>query len=134
MLRALIIPVLACAALLCGCEGRESLTVWETKVRFADSILRGSEVGLSWTITADSFDDAEGVLVGVRLDDNDGRYYFAERGHILVDPATDSVRLRLEDVTAAIAEEDGSDNLAAGVHSSEEIVTEPVKMPFDVTP
>ena len=70
----LIIPLLAIACGLSACDRRESLTVWETKVRYAETITSGVAVGTAWTITADSFDRTEGVLLAVRFDDGYGKY------------------------------------------------------------
>lgn len=120
--------------LLGGCDMREELSVWETKLRFAESIQRGAEVGTAWTMHADRFDEEQGVLLAIRLDDGYGRYYFAERAHIIVDPAQDTVSLRLENVIAAVAEADDQENSASGVYEADAIVTEPVRLPYNVTP
>lgn len=131
---AAVLLLLGASALpLVGCEGRETLSVWQTKVRYAESIVRGSEVGTAWTITADSFDENEGVLLAVRLDDGYGKYYFAERAQIVVDPVKDTVALRLEKVTAAVAADEKTAN-ASGVYQSPSIMTEPVRVPYNITP
>ncbi len=118
---------------LSGCERREQLSVWETKVRYANSIVRGADVGIAWTINADAFDEEEGVLLAVRLDDGYGKYYFAERAQIIVDPKKDTVGLKLINVTGAVA----ADTKAAessGVYQAAQILTEPVRVPYDIRP
>lgn len=129
-----LIACLACATLLASCGKGEQLTVWQTKKRFADAILRGAEVGVAWTMHADTFDETEGVLLAVRLDDGYGRYYFAERAYIVVDPSKDTVRFRLENVTGAAAEDEDKPGNPSGLYRAAQILTEPVSVPYDITP
>ncbi|GAB4515842.1 MAG: hypothetical protein Tsb0013_20420 [Phycisphaerales bacterium] len=128
-----LIALLGVAAVFTGCERRETLTVWETKVRYANSIVSGAAIGTAWTVTADTFDESEGVLLAVRLDDGFGKYYYAERAHIIVDPAKDTVALRLENVTGALAEDEKTAN-ASGIYQTAELMTEPVRVPYDIRP
>lgn len=125
--------MIAGCALLLGCDGRQSLTVSETKQRYATSIVAGAAVGASWTVTADRYDADEGLLIAVRMDDNFGKYVYAERARIIVDPVANTVALRLENVTAAYAEDEKAAN-ASGIYTTASLVTEPVRVPYDILP
>ncbi|MEM1424302.1 MAG: hypothetical protein AAGH64_09895 [Planctomycetota bacterium] len=124
---------LACCLPLASCGGQESLTVAETKERYAKSILDGAPVGAAWTVSADSFYTSTGTLVNVRMDDADGKYYAAERASIIVDPVRDTVALRLENVVMAHAQTDDASE-TSGVFETASVVTEPVRVPYDVRP
>ena len=120
--------------LMSGCDTEPPKSVWETKVAYADSIVRGFEVGTKWTIAAARFDDRTGVLMDVQLDDGYGRYFVAERAEILVDPASDSVALRLVEVLEASSPYTGDSKEYGLLTEHDEITTSPVRMPFDIVP
>ncbi len=120
--------------MLGGCDTEPPKSVWETKVAYADSIVRGYEVGTKWTISATGFDERTGVLVEVRLDDGYGRYFVAERAEILVDPSSDTVALRLVEVLEASSPIEGDGKEFGVLREHAELTTAPVRMPFDVVP
>ena len=126
----LVGPFLAVALALPGCERSAPVSVWEAKRIYAERIVAGADVGTAWTIKAASFDARQGVLLDVTIDDGHGRYYAAERAQLIIDPATDTLTLRLAEVTKAIAEGEGPGS--GYIETGDELVSEAIKLPFDV--
>lgn len=115
------------ATALAGCAKEpEQRTVMQVKRDYARRLVEGMDFGDSGRIKAKSFDDRTLTLHSLTID-TDTQLLTAQRAEILVDPSTDTLRLRLHDVAGASTE-------AAGVSEMSEMTTSPITLGFDAVP
>ena len=118
----------ACAALsLGGCSKKtEKITVMQVKRDYAQKLVDGMEFGESGRIKAASFDERTFILQTVTID-SDEQVMTAKSAEMIVDPATDTLRLRLHDVAGASTE-------GEGIAELKEMTTSAIKLGFDAIP
>lgn len=121
-----IIAMLVAAALV-GCSKKpERRTVMEIKRDYAQRLVEGMTFADSGRIKAASFDDRTFTLRTLTID-TDTQVMTAKSAEIIVDPSTDTLRLRLHDVTGASTE-------TPGIAESGEMTTSEIKLGFDAVP
>jgi len=126
--RGAVVALLAGSVLLIsGCSKKaEKITVMQVKRDYAQKLVKGMEFGDSGKIKAASFDDRTLILQTVTID-SDQQVITAKSAEIIVDAATDTLRLRLHDVAGASTETEG-------VSEMKEMTTNPIKLGFDAIP
>jgi hypothetical protein len=109
-----------------GCDRAvETRTVEEVRLEFAQRIVDGVEFGLSGFIQAESFDETTLTLRHVRIDGGPDQIVAADAAEIIVDPAADTVSLRLVDVV-------GASVAGGGIGEADVKTAGPVKLRYNV--
>lgn len=122
-----VAAVVGAVAGVSGCSKKvETRTVMQVKRDYANKLVGGMEFGESGRIKAASFDDRTLILQTVTID-SDEQVMTARSAEIIVDPSTDTLRLRLHDVTGASTE-------GEGIAEMKELTTSPIKLGFDAVP
>lgn len=98
---ALAMAVVVAACGLAACGERESKSVLEVRRHYAGAFREGVDVGLSGHIIARAVDPDTLDLIDLHIDEGMDRLIHADRAEILVDPASNTMRLRLHGVTNA---------------------------------
>jgi len=105
--------------------GRDTETLASVKARYAQRFVEGIEFGTAGYVSAGSYDRATFRLADVRIDAGRDALMHADYAEILVDPARDTIQLRLEGVVGADA--------ATGVLTERGlIITDPIKVGVNI--
>ncbi len=99
---------------LVGCESREQRTVGQVQREFAEAAVNGGAEAALGTLRAVSYEEIGYRLRDVTVEFGDAFVMHAESADILVEPATDTMRIKFNGVLWAAVEREGEEEGAGG--------------------